>query len=281
MTRTKKKASEKKRNRSKSETLQRRIRLINRRSSKLVRQARFVGRTSWQVMREAAASVLTYQLYPLGIPTRSMPVFSLPKIGGETTPEVPILFVHGLFHNPSTFAWIKQKLALRGFKHFSDMDLLTLSHTIPELAQQTLERVEEMLEEFQVPQVDIIAHSMGGIVSRYMLQKLGGDGKVRTLITLGTPHQGTKITKYFNIKRVQTLSPDSQVIQDLNGCPLPQRTRVVVVSGGMDVLMWPRDCVRWEGVRNIHLPGVGHAGLLFSRRVLQIIIAHLHPQLLR
>lgn len=36
----------------------------------------------------------------------------------------------------------------------------------------------------------LIGHSMGGLVSRYFLECLGGWSSTRTLMTLGTPHQG-------------------------------------------------------------------------------------------
>ena len=39
--------------------------------------------------------------------------------------------------------------------------------------------------------VDVIGHSMGGIVARIYIQELGGAAKVRRLVTLGTPHSGS------------------------------------------------------------------------------------------
>ena len=39
--------------------------------------------------------------------------------------------------------------------------------------------------------VDIIAHSFGGLVARYYIQKLGGENRVRHLVTMGTPHRGS------------------------------------------------------------------------------------------
>lgn len=36
----------------------------------------------------------------------------------------------------------------------------------------------------------IVAHSMGGLVSRYFIERLGGDRVVRNLVTVGTPHAG-------------------------------------------------------------------------------------------
>jgi pimeloyl-ACP methyl ester carboxylesterase len=42
--------------------------------------------------------------------------------------------------------------------------------------------------------VDIVAHSFGGLVARYFIQNLGGEDRVRQLITMGTPHRGSADT---------------------------------------------------------------------------------------
>jgi len=39
-------------------------------------------------------------------------------------------------------------------------------------------------------QVDIIGHSMGGLVARLYIQELAGAGRVRNLVMMGTPHRG-------------------------------------------------------------------------------------------
>jgi pimeloyl-ACP methyl ester carboxylesterase len=47
--------------------------------------------------------------------------------------------------------------------------------------------------------VTIVAHSMGGLVSRYYIEALGGHQSVKQLITVGTPHQGSPMsyTNYY------------------------------------------------------------------------------------
>ncbi|MGB0930592.1 MAG: caspase family protein [Chitinophagales bacterium] len=50
--------------------------------------------------------------------------------------------------------------------------------------------------------LDIVAHSMGGLVSRYMIEKLGGDKMVRHLYLCGTPNNGSnvsEVTAYRNM----------------------------------------------------------------------------------
>jgi pimeloyl-ACP methyl ester carboxylesterase len=39
--------------------------------------------------------------------------------------------------------------------------------------------------------VDVLAHSMGGLVGRWWIERAGGDQAVRRLVTCGTPHQGS------------------------------------------------------------------------------------------
>ena len=49
--------------------------------------------------------------------------------------------------------------------------------------------------------VDLVAHSMGGLVSRYYLKSMGGDANVDSLIMMGTPNYGTNLA---NIARFLT-----------------------------------------------------------------------------
>ncbi len=44
--------------------------------------------------------------------------------------------------------------------------------------------------------VHLLAHSMGGLDSRYLVSRLGMAGRVLTLTTLGTPHRGTSFADW-------------------------------------------------------------------------------------
>ena len=233
------------------------------------------SRLSWDIARESAASILTYELYPLGLLPISLPTLPSLKFP-PAKPKLPILFVHGFFHNSGTFAWLKQRLYSKGFRQFKEVNLLTSIHPIPKLAEQVAREARLLLKKHNVSQCDIIAHSMGGVISRYFVQLLGGDGLVRNLITLGTPHRGTEWSKYSILPHIRELVPQSPTIETLNHCPPPTHTRAIAISGALDIMMRPKDCTWWEGVRNIHLSHVGHAGLLFSRRVLEITLSHLN-----
>jgi pimeloyl-ACP methyl ester carboxylesterase len=235
------------------------------------------ARLGWSIAREVGASVLTYELYPLGLWGERLPTVPNPW-PIQRHDHVPILFIHGIFHNRSAFAWLKTRLAWEGWPHFKEINLSTSRHTVAEMAEQTAFHVQSLRARCQVPQIDIVAHSMGGIIARYYIQMLGGDGKVRHLITLGTPHRGTLLSQYSRLPYFRELSPESQTIQRLNQRTLPRLTQGLAISGNLDIFMQPRDCSWWEGMRNIELSNVGHAGLLFSRRVAQILMGRLQPQ---
>lgn len=250
-------------------------------SARLLQMVEESGNLGLALAREAGATLLVYELYPLGLPARTIPVMPLlvlPHLKAKRVGQPPVLFVHGLLHNASAFAWMRQKLAPRGFHLFEDVHLSTLRDSIEQMAQETKRAAQRMVEQTGCPKIDIVAHSMGGIVSRYLVQLLGGEELVRNLVTLGSPHQGTRATRLARYGAIAELSPDSETLRRLNASPLPRQTNCVAVSGDIDALMWPKDCAHWQGARNIPLAGVGHAGLLFSRRVANIIAAHLLPE---
>jgi triacylglycerol lipase len=53
--------------------------------------------------------------------------------------------------------------------------------------------------------VHLIAHSMGGLDSRYMISRLGMAGRVLSLTTLGTPHRGSSFADW-GVKRFRSLA---------------------------------------------------------------------------
>jgi triacylglycerol lipase len=58
-------------------------------------------------------------------------------------------------------------------------------------------RVEAILKETKAAKVNIIAHSKGGLESRYLISTLGMGGKIASLTTVATPHQGSKIMDLY------------------------------------------------------------------------------------
>ncbi|MDD3487494.1 MAG: alpha/beta hydrolase [Candidatus Moranbacteria bacterium] len=58
-------------------------------------------------------------------------------------------------------------------------------------AQKLKEKIDEVKDQTGRPRVDLVAHSMGGLVARYYIEGDGYEDDVDQLITLGTPHKGS------------------------------------------------------------------------------------------
>jgi len=106
---------------------------------------------------------------------------------------------------------------------------------IRRLAQNFGEVVEQVCEETGYERVHVVGHSMGGLIARYYVQRLGGHERVHTLVTLGTPHEGTAMAYTLPHALVRQLRPDSDVIADLRepapGCaPVSSRSGATSTS---------------------------------------------------
>ena len=57
------------------------------------------------------------------------------------------------------------------------------------------ERIDRVLEECEADEVNLIAHSMGGLDARYLISRMGYHDRVASLTTISTPHRGTPIAE--------------------------------------------------------------------------------------
>lgn len=64
-------------------------------------------------------------------------------------------------------------------------------------ANRELNNIISEIKKIGFEQVDIIAHSMGGILARCFMEKIDRENSVNRLITLGTPHYGAPLTYAF------------------------------------------------------------------------------------
>ena len=60
-----------------------------------------------------------------------------------------------------------------------------------ETAKLLKSKIDQVKIQAKWPRVDIVAHSMGGLIAREYIGALNGGGSIDQLITLGTPHSGS------------------------------------------------------------------------------------------
>jgi len=136
-------------------------------------------------------------------------------------------------------------------------------------------KVESIVAQTGIARVDIVGHSMGGLVGLDYLKRLGGRHRVRRLVMLGTPTQGTwsallgLVTAPLGMASLQLL-PGSPFLRELAERPLPAGAQVVSIGAIRDWLA-PLSSTVLDGVRHIALP-TGHSGLLVDAEVAEVVV---------
>jgi triacylglycerol lipase len=114
---------------------------------------------------------------------------------------VPVVLVHGWKSNPGIWRHLIETLDEALIEYW------TFDHS--RLRDQPLECVARSLRDYVALQreirrydgpLDIVCHSMGGVIARFMLEVLDGesrDEEMRQLIAIGTPNDGSSMCELF------------------------------------------------------------------------------------
>lgn len=139
---------------------------------------------------------------PTTAPSTAPPI-DAPVEGVEKQPgapmrgaPLPVILVHGLFGFDrvgvpgARFDYFRGIAKyLEGLGCHAHAVRLPPVGSVPARAAKLVEAIEKLGHD----RVDVIAHSLGGLDARYALSRLGLDKRVRSLVTIGTPHRGSPI----------------------------------------------------------------------------------------
>jgi pimeloyl-ACP methyl ester carboxylesterase len=114
---------------------------------------------------------------------------------GRFDPNVPhptpVVFVHGLFGDRTNFRGLRSDLAGRGVANVAFFEYAPRLDW-PRLATRLGRMLDGLRREAGVRAVDVVGHSLGGLVARYLVD-MRGDAPVRRLVTLGAPYFGSPL----------------------------------------------------------------------------------------
>nr|BFD83138.1 alpha/beta fold hydrolase [Streptomyces sp. Xyl84] len=187
-----------------------------------------------------------------------------PQLPVEAKP--PVVLLHGFIDNRSVFVLLRRNLAQHGRQRVESLNYSPLTCDIRTAAELLGRHIEEICERTGSERVDVVGHSLGGLIARYYVQRLGGDARIRTLVTLGTPHAGTRVAPLANAHPiVRQMRPGSELIEELSGPAPGCRTHFVSFWSDLDHLMDPLEsaCIEHPDLRaeNIRVSGIGHLAL--------------------
>lgn len=190
--------------------------------------------------------------------------------------EMPVLLVHGVGCNAGVWSPFRRYLERMGIG-----PVYALSHgpplaSIEHFATQLAGKIDCVRKATGSGQIVLVAHSMGGLISRAYLRRFGG-ARVRRLVTIGSPHQGSKHAYLMRGRGLSEMRPGSPWLADLNRDGESTTGGVPVVSlwSWHDTMVTPQTSSLLEGAENIALTGIGHNALLNDSDVFARVAAEI------
>ncbi len=181
----------------------------------------------------------------------------------------PVLCVHGYTQSGTNFHGLRTHLRRPSVA-------VSLLHRLAPLRWYAarLEARLEALVRAHPDGVDVVAHSMGGVVLRMVLSaRRDLAASVRTVVTLGSPHRGTAAARWIPLlPEVRALKRRSELLASLPTLvELLPHGRVVTIAAEADTLVYPLETALVPGAHHVVLPGMGHAGLLTRRAAYEAV----------
>ena len=182
----------------------------------------------------------------------------------------PILLVHGYFSNRGMWVRFRQRLVAAGLGPVYAITLEPPMASIDLLAEQLSRRIDEVCRATGAEKVVVVAHSMGGLVTRaYMARR--GSISIEKFITLGSPHHGTKMARWGIgecTKQMRYQSTWLKSLEDMESVAPPAVPTLSIYTVNDD-LVYPPETSALVWAENVPVSAVGHVGLLFSEQVAQ------------
>jgi triacylglycerol lipase len=176
--------------------------------------------------------------------------------------EKSVLLLHGLSDTQAIFDRMATHLRQQGYAVFSlDFQPANASLGLEPLAEQVAEYVSNHLP-VNDP-FDVVGFSMGGIVGRYYVQRLGGIQRVQRLITVASPHQGT-LSAYTSTRlgSVQ-MRPNSSFLQELNeDIAVLEQLNFTSIWTPLDLMILPAHSSHTPIGKNVQIPILTHPGMV-------------------
>lgn len=164
---------------------------------------------------------------------------------------------------------LKQRLLADGYPVASTHLGLLNIRDIRASASMVSQQVERLLQEHPSAYIDIVAHSMGGIIALYYIKHLGGHERVRNLVLLGSPVRGTwlawlgVLTLGWVAPSTWQLLPNSEFLAKLLDEPLPADVTYITFAGTKDRICAPATTLLPQA-QQVTLP-LGHSSLVVSK----------------
>jgi triacylglycerol lipase len=194
-------------------------------------------------------------------------------------PNSAVLLVHGIWDSAERIAPLADALRARGHGAVFAFDLRPNDGRAPieRLAEQVQREADRILAERAPAPLDLVGFSMGALIARYYLQRLGGKSRIRRFISISGPHAGTWTAYGLPFAGVRQMRPGSALVRALASDPDPfGAVEVHCLYTPWDLMILPPRSSILPGARSVErVPVRLHRWMLTDPRVVERVAERL------
>lgn len=177
----------------------------------------------------------------------------------------PILFVHGYARSASDWNTMIERFEKDGWpkSYLSAYSYNTSQSNKVDAEKEVKSHVESLLSATGATKVDIIAHSMGSLNTRWYIKFDGGESKVDDWVSLGGPNHGTETANFCLGTSCTEMRVGSKFLSELNaGDETPGEVNYGTWWSPCDEFINPDSSVPLTGATNHETACISHLSLL-------------------
>lgn len=222
----------------------------------------FLALAAKTTLRSIASEILILVLHPVGL---------WPRLWKEPTEgKALVVLAHGLFHNQS--AWVIFRRWLHGLGFGTTcLSYASWGRQWDETVAALRDDLKRLLDRHPDRDVHLVGHSMGGLLLWAALAELDDrdQRRVKTLVTMGTPFAGSKLSPFALSSLGRYLGYQGQTVRQVTDLPLPAHVRRLALSSPADNMVLPNTALRCAapGWCEKKTGPVSHVAMLHSREV--------------
>ncbi|GGY80178.1 lipase [Streptomyces omiyaensis] len=192
----------------------------------------------------------------------------------------PVVLVHGRNAGPGVWGSLTERLTTAGTPadRIFAWSYDSSRSTNEVLAGQLAAYVDDVLRRTGADRVDLVAHSLGSLPTRWYVKYGGGAPRVRNWVSLAGPNHGTGLAWACALwdQGCRDMTPGSYVVSRLNeGDETPGDVRYTTFRSAGDGQILPTSSTALSGARNVQVADMGHNDLLGDPGVAEQVLATL------